>query len=125
MPGGEDRISMILHDLIGKYEALSKKFDESFGKMSLSQLTRQVDALTRLARLIISYRGLLELEERERELTRLLSEVRGEVESGKHSLRTVKTYGAGSLTSIEELAGKLLDELRRIKFTFMGGGEVE
>ena len=91
----------------------------------MSQLTKHVDALTRLAKLILSYRGLLEFEERERELTRILSEVRKEIESNKRSLKTVKTYGINSFTSVEDLARELLEEIKRIKFTFMGGEGIE
>ncbi|MCD6536252.1 MAG: hypothetical protein J7K49_04385 [Thaumarchaeota archaeon] len=125
MTGEGGRINQILLDLIRKYETLSKRFDESSGEMSLTQLTKHVDALTRLAKLILSYRGLLEFEERERELTRILSEVRKEIESNKHSLKTVKTYGITSFASVEDLARKLLEEIKRIKFTFMGGEGIE
>jgi len=118
-------INQILRDLIRKYETLSKRFDESSGEMSLTQLTKHVDALTRLAKLILSYRGLLEFEERERELTRILSEVRKEIESNKHSLKTVKTYGINSFASVEDLARELLEEIKKIKFTFMGGEGIE
>lgn len=118
-------INKILHDLIRKYETLSKRFDESSGEMSLTQLTKHVDALTRLAKLILSYRGLLEFEERERELTRILSEVRREVESDKHPLKTVKTYEINSFASVEGLARELLEEIKRMKFTFMGGEGIE
>ena len=91
----------------------------------MTQLTKHVDALTRLAKLILSYRGLLEFEERERELTRILSEVRREVESDKHPLKTVKTCGINSFASVEGLARELLEEIKRMKFTFMGGEGIE
>ena len=75
-------------DLIEKYRKLSKRFDERVGRLSIPQLVRCVDALAKLARLILRYRGILDLEESERELTRLLAEVRDEMRSEKGSGKT-------------------------------------
>lgn len=116
---GEDKVRRVLRDLIGKYEKLSEKMDSSIERASMTQLVKQVDALTRLARLILTYRGVLEIEERENELTRILSEFRRESEADKTALRTVKPYGENGLC--RRLA-EALRELRRLKLFLLGGG---
>jgi len=114
-------VRKVLRDLVRKYDQLSKRFDESFEKSSMSQLVKQVDALTRLARLILSYRGVLEIEEKEEELTRVLSELRREMESDKTALRTVKSYEAsGMLGRVVEAA---VSEIKKLKLFLLGGGE--
>lgn len=105
----------ILEDLVKKYGMLSRRIDSSFGRASASQLIRQMDALTRIAKLILSYRSVLEMEERERELTRILSEIRGEIESGKRAM-TARKDGEDGFRIIE----RLLAELRRLKHSLMG-----
>jgi len=112
----------ILEDLISKYELLSRRIDASFGKASASQLIRQLDALTKIARLILSYRSILELEEREEELTRILSELKLEAESEKRAMRTVKADHVES--RLWRPLNQLLLELRRIRLAILGeGGE--
>ena len=117
----------ILMDLIEKYRKLSERFDERVGKLSIPQLVRCVDALTKLARLILRYRGILELEESERELTRLLAEVREEMRaekgSGKKALWKVKKMDEeiDLIKSIHRLA----ERLRELRIKLIGGDEDE
>ncbi len=111
----------ILEDLIQKYEMLSRKIESGFKKLSPSQLVRQIDSLARLAKLILSYRSILELEEREIEFTRILSELRSEVKSGKQAMRAVKKEG-GRRIEYPMLLEKILSELKRIRLTLMEGG---
>ena len=118
------KVGEILEDLVRKYGLLSKKIDSSFGKISANQLVRQIDALTRIARLILSYRGVLELEERERDLTRILSMLREEDELDKQAMRAVRRIGGGS-SRLRMVLESILDEVRRIKLALLGGGEDE
>ena len=111
----------ILEDLIRKYEMLSQRIESGFKKLSSSQLVRQIDSLTRLAKLILSYRSILELEEKEIELTRILSELRNEVESDKQAMRTVKK-GDERHVECSMILERILSELRRLRLTLMGGG---
>ena len=117
----------ILMDLIEKYRKLSERFDERVGRLSIPQLVRCVDALTKLARLILRYRGILELEESERELTRLLAEVREEMRaekgSGKKALWKVKKMDEeiDLIKSIHRLA----ERLRELRIKLIGGDEDE
>lgn len=99
-----------MEDLVRKYEMLSRRIDSGFGRASVSQLIRQMDALTRMAKLILSYRSLLEIEEREAELTRMLSEIRMEVESEKRAMAARRHGGVGA-----EILVRLLSEIRRLK----------
>ena len=117
----------ILMDLIEKYRKLSKRFDERVGRLSIPQLVRCVDALAKLARLILRYRGVLDLEEGERELTRLLAEVREEMRaekgSGKKALWKVKKMDEeiDLIKSIHRLA----ERLRELRIKLIGGDEDE
>ena len=117
----------ILMDLIEKYRKLSERFDERVGRLSIPQLVRCVDALTKLARLILRYRGILELEESEREPTRLLAEVREEMRaekgSGKKALWKVKKMDEeiDLIKSIHRLA----ERLRELRIKLIGGDEDE
>ncbi|MEM2188381.1 MAG: hypothetical protein QXK09_01360 [Nitrososphaerota archaeon] len=105
----------ILEDLVRKYEMLSKRIDSGFGKASASQLIRQMDALARIAKLILSYRSLLEIEEKEAELTRMLSEIRMELESEKRAMTVRREGGVGA-----RLLGKILSEIRRLRILLAG-----
>ena len=116
----------ILMDLIEKYRKLSKRFDERVGRLSIPQLVRCVDALAKLARLILRYRGVLDLEEGERELTRLLAEVREEMrseKSGKTALWRVKKMDEG--IDLIKAIHRLAERLRELKIKLIGGDEDE
>ena len=117
------RTREILEDLLKKYEMLSRKLDSGFSKLSANQLVRQVDALTRLAKLILSYRSVLDLEERELELTKILSELRDELESDKRAM--IVKRGGGKPLECSKLLEKALSEFRRLKLLIAGGGEYE
>jgi len=125
----EDSVAVedVLRDLIEKYRELSKKFDEKVGKLSVTQLVKGVDALTKLARLILRYRGILDLEENERELTRLLAEIREE-------MRSEKTSGKIALWRIKKMDEEnnliqairiLAERLRELRVKLIGGDEDE
>ena len=125
----EDSVAVedVLRDLIEKYRELSKKFDEKVGKLSITQLVKGVDALTKLARLILRYRGILDLEENERELTRLLTEIRKE-------MRSEKTSGNTALLRIKKMDEEnnliqaihiLAERLRELRIRLIGGDEDE
>ena len=125
----EDSVAVedVLIDLIEKYRELSKKFDEKVGKLSITQLVKGVDALTKLARLILRYRGILDLEENERELTRLLAEIREE-------MRSEKTSGKTALWRIKKMDEEnnliqaihiLAERLRELRIRLIGGDEDE
>ena len=125
----EDSVAVedVLKDLIEKYRELSKKFDEKVGKLSITQLVKGVDALTKLARLILRYRGILDLEENERELTRLLAEIREE-------MRSEKTSGKTALWRIKKMDEEnnliraihiLAERLRELRIKLIGGDEDE
>jgi len=125
----EDSVAVedVLRDLIEKYRELSKKFDEKVGKLSITQLVKGVDALTKLARLILRYRGILDLEENERELTRLLAEIREE-------MRSEKTSGKTALWRIKKMDEEnnliqaihiLAERLRELRIKLIGGDEDE
>ena len=125
----EDSVAVedVLRDLIEKYRELSKKFDEKVGKLSVTQLVKGVDALTKLARLILRYRGILDLEENERELTRLLAEIREE-------MRSEKTSGKTALWRIKKMDEEnnliqaihiLAERLRELRIKLIGGDEDE
>ena len=125
----EDSVAVedVLRDLIEKYRELSKKFDEKIGKLSVTQLVKGVDALTKLARLILRYRGILDLEENERELTRLLAEIREE-------MRSEKTSGKTALWRIKKMDEEnnliqaihiLAERLREFRIRLIGGDEDE
>ncbi|MCD6125846.1 MAG: hypothetical protein J7J19_02430 [Thaumarchaeota archaeon] len=125
----EDSVAVedVLIDLIEKYRELSKKFDEKVGKLSITQLVKGVDALTKLARLILRYRGILDLEENERELTRLLAEIREE-------MRSEKTSGKTALWRIKKMDEEnnliqaihiLAERLRELRIKLIGGDEDE
>ena len=125
----EDSVAVedVLMDLIEKYRELSKKFDEKVGKLSITQLVKGVDALTKLARLILRYRGILDLEENERELTRLLAEIREE-------MRSEKTSGKTALWRIKKMDEEnnliraihiLAERLRELRIKLIGGDEDE
>ena len=125
----EDSVAVedVLIDLIEKYRELSKKFDEKVGKLSVTQLVKGVDALTKLARLILRYRGILDLEENERELTRLLAEIREE-------MRSEKTSGKIALWRIKKMDEEnnliqairiLAERLRELRIRLIGGDEYE
>ena len=125
----EDSVAVedVLRDLIEKYRELSKKFDEKVGKLSVTQLVKGVDALTKLARLILRYRGILDLEENERELTRLLAEIREE-------MRSEKTSGKTALWRIKKMDEEnnliqairiLAERLRELRIRLIGGDEDE
>ena len=125
----EDSVAVedVLIDLIEKYRELSKKFDEKVGKLSVTQLVKGVDALTKLARLILRYRGILDLEENERELTRLLAEIREE-------MRSEKTSGKTALWRIKKMDEEnnliqaihiLAERLRELRIKLIGGDEDE
>ena len=113
----------ILMDLIEKYRKLSERFDERVGKLSISQLVRCVDALAKLARLILRYRGILELEESGRELTRLLAEVREEMRaekgSGKKALWRVKRMDEE--IDLIKAINRLAERLRELRIKLIGG----
>ena len=117
----------ILMDLIEKYRKLSERFDERVGRLSIPQLVRCVDALTKLARLILRYRGILELEESERELTRLLAEVREEMRaekgSGKKALWKVKKMDEE--IDLIKAIHRLAERLRELRIKLIGGDEDE
>jgi len=117
----------ILMDLIEKYRKLSKRFDERVGKLSIPQLVRCVDALAKLARLILRYRGILELEESGRELTRLLAEVREEMRaekgSGKKALWRVKRMDEE--IDLIKAIHRLAERLRELRIKLIGGDEDE
>ena len=125
----EDSVAVedVLRDLIEKYRELSKKFNEKVGKLSITQLVKGVDALTKLARLILRYRGILDLEENERELTRLLAEIREE-------MRSEKTSGKTALWRIKKMDEEnnliqaihiLAERLRELRIKLIGGDEDE
>jgi len=125
----EDSVAVedVLRDLIEKYRELSKKFNEKVGKLSITQLVKGVDALTKLARLILRYRGILDLEENERELTRLLAEIREE-------MRSEKTSGKTALWRIKKMDEEnnliqaihiLAERLRELRIRLIGGDEDE
>ena len=125
----EDSVAVedVLKDLIEKYRELSKKFDEKVGKLSITQLVKGVDALTKLARLILRYRGILDLEENERELTGLLAEIREE-------MRSEKTSGKTALWRIKKMDEEnnliraihiLAERLRELRIKLIGGDEDE
>ena len=125
----EDSVAVedVLRDLIEKYCELSKKFDEKVGKLSVTQLVKGVDALTKLARLILRYRGILDLEENEMELTRLLAEIREE-------MRSEKTSGKTALWRIKKMDEEnnliqaihiLAERLRELRIRLIGGDEDE
>lgn len=117
----------ILMDLIEKYRKLSKRFDERVGKLSIPQLVRCVDALAKLARLILRYRGILELEESGRELTRLLAEVREEMRaekgSGKKALWRVKRMDEE--IDLIKAINRLAERLRELRIRLIGGDRDE
>ena len=117
----------ILMDLIEKYRKLSKRFDERVGRLSIPQLVRCVDALAKLARLILRYRGVLDLEEGERELTRLLAEVRKEMRaekgSGKKALWRIKRMDEE--IDLIKAIHRLAERLRELKIKLIGGDEDE
>ena len=100
---------------------------EKVGKLSITQLVKGVDALTKLARLILRYRGILDLEENERELTRLLAEIREE-------MRSEKTSGKTALWRIKKMDEEnnliraihiLAERLRELRIKLIGGDEDE
>jgi len=117
-----NKIKKVLRDLLRKYDLLSKRFDETVDRLSANQMVKEIDALTRLAKLILSYRGVLEIEERESELTKILSEMKRELESDKTALRAIKTRSNGLHHYLEEIA-KFFEEIRDIKRVISGGGE--
>ncbi|MCD6261385.1 MAG: hypothetical protein J7J28_06360 [Thaumarchaeota archaeon] len=117
----------ILMDLIEKYRKLSKRFDERVGRLSIPQLVRCVDALAKLARLILRYRGVLDLEESERELTRLLAEVREEMRSEKGSGKTAlwRVKRMDEEIDLIKAIHRLAERLRELKIKLIGGDEDE
>jgi len=117
----------ILMDLIEKYRKLSKRFDERVGRLSIPQLVRCVDALAKLARLILRYRGVLDLEESERELTRLLAEVREEMRSEKGSGKTAlwRVKKMDEEVDLIKAIHRLAERLRELKIKLIGGDEDE
>ena len=117
----------ILMDLIEKYRKLSKRFDERVGRLSIPQLVRCVDALAKLARLILRYRGVLDLEESERELTRLLAEVREEMRSEKGSGKTAlwRIKRMDEEIDLIKAIHRLAERLRELKIKLIGGDEDE
>ena len=125
----EDSVAVedVLRDLIEKYRELSKKFDEKVGKLSITQLVKGVDALTKLARLILRYRGILDLEENERELTRLLAEIREEMRlekaSGKTALWRIKKMDEEN--NLIQAIHILAERLRELRIRLIGGDEDE
>ena len=125
----EDSVAVedVLIDLIEKYRELSKKFDEKVGKLSITQLVKGVDALTKLARLILRYRGILDLEENERELTRLLAEIRKEMSSEKTSGKTAlwKIKKMDEENNLIQAIHILAERLRKLRIKLIGGDEDE
>lgn len=117
----------ILMDLIEKYRKLSKRFDERVERLSIPQLVRCVDALAKLARLILRYRGILDLEESERELTRLLAEVREEMRSEKGSGKTAlwRVKRMDEEIDLIKAIHRLAEKLRELKIKLIGGDEDE
>ena len=117
----------ILMDLIEKYRKLSKRFDERVGRLSIPQLVRCVDALAKLARLILRYRGILELEESGRELTRLLAEVREEMRSEKGSGKTAlwRVKKMDEEVDLIKAIHRLAERLRELRIKLIGGDEDE
>jgi len=117
----------ILMDLIEKYRKLSKRFDERVGRLSIPQLVRCVDALAKLARLILRYRGVLDLEESERELTRLLAEVREEMRSEKGSGKTAlwRVKKMDEEVDLIKAIHRLAERLRELRIKLIGGDEDE
>jgi len=113
----------ILMDLIEKYRKLSKRFDERVGRLSIPQLVRCVDALAKLARLILRYRGILDLEESERELTRLLAEVREEMRSEKGSGKTAlwRVKRMDEEIDLIKAIHRLAERLRELRIKLIGG----
>ena len=114
-------------DLIEKYRKLSKRFDERVGRLSIPQLVRCVDALAKLARLILRYRGVLDLEESERELTRLLAEVREEMRSEKGSGKTAlwRVKRMDEEIDLIKAIHRLAERLRELRIKLIGGDEDE
>jgi len=125
----EDSVAVedVLRDLIEKYRELSKKFDEKVGKLSITQLVKGVDALTKLARLILRYRGILDLEENERELTRILAEIREEMRSEKDSGKTAlwRTKRMNEENNLIQAIHLLAERLRELRAKLIGGDEDE
>ena len=125
----EDSVAVedVLKDLIEKYRELSKKFDEKVGKLSITQLVKGVDALTKLARLILRYRGILDLEENERELTRLLAEIREEMRSEKASGKTAlwRIKKMDEENNLIRAIHILAERLRELRIKLIGGDEDE
>ncbi|HDJ67101.1 MAG TPA: hypothetical protein ENF33_05270 [Nitrososphaeria archaeon] len=125
----EDSVAVedVLMDLIEKYHELSKKFDEKVGKLSIAQLVKGVDALTKLARLILRYRGILDLEENERELTRILTEIREEMRSEKDSGKTAlwRTKRMNEENNLIQAIHLLAERLRELRAKLIGGDEDE
>ena len=125
----EDSVAVedVLRDLIEKYRELSKKFDEKVGKLSVTQLVKGVDALTKLARLILRYRGILDLEENERELTRLLAEIREEIRSEKTSGKTAlwRIKKMDEENNLIQAIRILAERLRELRIRLIGGDEYE
>lgn len=125
----EDSVAVedVLRDLIEKYRELSKKFDEKVGKLSITQLVKGVDALTKLARLILRYRGILDLEENERELTRLLAEIREEMKSEKTSGKTAlwRIKKMDEENNLIQAIHILAERLRELRIKLIGGDEDE
>ena len=125
----EDSVAVedVLRDLIEKYRELSKKFDEKVGKLSITQLVKGVDALTKLARLILRYRGILDLEENERELTRLLAEIREEMRSEKTSGKIAlwRTKRMNEEDNLIQAIHLLAERLRELRAKLIGGDEDE
>ena len=115
----------ILMDLIEKYRKLSKRFDERVGRLSIPQLVRCVDALAKLARLILRYRGVLDLEKSERELTRLLAEVREEMRSEKSSGKTAlwRIKRMDEEVDLIKAIHRLAERLRELRIKLIGGDE--
>jgi len=116
-----------LMDLIEKYRKLSKRFDERVGRLSIPQLVRCVDALAKLARLILRYRGVLDLEKSERELTRLLAEVREEMRSEKSSGKTAlwRIKKMDEEVDLIKAIHRLAEKLRELRIKLIGGDEDE
>ena len=124
---GSVAVEDVLMDLIEKYHELSKKFDEKVGKLSIAQLVKGVDALTKLARLILRYRGILDLEENERELTRILTEIREEMRSEKDSGKTAlwRTKRMNEENNLIQAIHLLAERLRELRAKLIGGDEDE
>ena len=119
-------VKEIIDDLMEKYRALSRRFDEEVDELSMNQLVKSIDALTKLGKLLLKFRESMALDEREDELTKLLSEIKDQMlatrigDLDKRSMKCFKSAEAG----LDEVASKLIDllkEIRRDKASLLGG----